>query len=158
ITNSSGEASGPWAVRARPGASAMMRVCSRPRPLVISLLDPLRKTTTESGGAPEVITLRKPTAIESTPTRTATTPATPITAAITDPRRCGMPIRPNFVTEATWENQLRGPEAIWKNLHSTQGVSDSEAHGLKCRQRARGSAQNQRKRQPQDHIAHGQEE
>ncbi len=37
ITKSSAEASGPDAARATPGASAMMRVSSRPMPLIISL-------------------------------------------------------------------------------------------------------------------------
>ena len=61
-------------------------------------------------GEPEAcITRRKPAAIESTPTSTVTTPAMPMTAAATEPRRCGIPSRPNFVTEAIWENQLSGP-------------------------------------------------
>ncbi len=63
----------------------------------------------ESGVAEAIITRWKPAAMESTPTSTATTPAMPQTAAATEPSRCGMLSRPNFVTEATWEFQLMKP-------------------------------------------------
>ena len=55
---------------------------------------------------------RKPAAMESTPTSTATTPAMPMIVAVTAPRRCGMLIKPNFVMEAIWESQLMGPAII----------------------------------------------
>jgi len=49
MTNSSADASGPAPVRVTPGASAMMRVLSRKKPLTISLSAPLRKTMAASG-------------------------------------------------------------------------------------------------------------
>ena len=110
MTNSSAEASGPSSVRATPGASAMMRVLSRRKPLTISLSAPLRRTMAASGEPEAVRALRKPTPIESTPTRTATTPAMPKTAAATEPRRCGMLSKPNLLTAATCESQLMGPD------------------------------------------------
>ena len=113
MTNNSAEASGPWAVRAMPGASAMTRVSSRPRPLTISLSAPLRKTIAPSGDPETVMACRKPAAMESTPTSTATTPAMPMTVAATAPRRCGRLSNPNFVIEPICENQLRGPDISW---------------------------------------------
>ena len=95
-----------------PGVSAMMRVASRPRPLTISLSAPLRKTMAPSGAPETVMACRKPAAMESTPTSTATTPAMPMTVAATAPRRCGRLNNPNFVMDAICENQLMGPAII----------------------------------------------
>ena len=50
---------------------------------------------------------RKPAAMDNTPTSTATTPAIPMTVAATAPRRCGRLINPNFVIEATCDNQFK---------------------------------------------------
>jgi len=109
ITNNSAEASGPSLERATPGASAMIRVESRRKPLTISLSAPLRSTIAESGDPEEVIARRNPTRMDSTPTNTVTTPAIPTTDAATEPRRWGTLNSPNAVTEPTWENQLAGP-------------------------------------------------
>ena len=67
----------------------MMRVLSRRKPLTISLSAPLRRTIAASGEPEAVMACWKPTPIESTPTRTATTPAMPMTAAATEPRPLG---------------------------------------------------------------------
>ena len=112
MTNNSAEASGPWAVRAIPGVSAIMRVSSRPKPLTISLSAPLRRTIAPSGDPETAMACRKPAAMESTPTSTATTPAMPMTVAATAPRRCGRLSSPNFVIEPICENQLMGPAMI----------------------------------------------
>ena len=109
MTNNSAEESGPWSLRATPGASAMTRVASRSKPLTISLSAPLRRTIAPSGEPETVMACLKPAAMESTPTSTATTPAMPMTVAATAPRRCGRLINPNLVTEAICENQLMGP-------------------------------------------------
>ena len=87
----------------------MMRVLSRRKPLTISLSAPLRRTMAASGEPEAVMAFLNPTPIESTPTSTATTPAMPITAAATEPSRCGMLSKPNLLTEATCESQLMGP-------------------------------------------------
>ena len=50
-----------------------------------------------------------PAAMERTPTSTATTPAMPMAAAATAPRRWGMLMSPNFVIEAICRSQLTGP-------------------------------------------------
>ena len=47
ITNNSAEASGPFVSRLRPGASAITRVSSWPKPLTISLSAPLRSLLDE---------------------------------------------------------------------------------------------------------------
>jgi len=60
---------------------------------------PLRRTMAVSGVPEAVIACLKPAAMESTPTSTATTPAMPIAAAATAPRRRGMLSSPNFVME-----------------------------------------------------------
>ena len=109
MTNNSAEASAPSGERATPGASAMMRALSRESPLTISLSAPLRSTSAASGEPDAAIVRRKPAAMDSTPTSTVTTPAMPMTAAPTEPRRCGMPSRPNLVTEAICDSQLIGP-------------------------------------------------
>ena len=70
------------------------------KPLDISLSAPLRSTIATSGEAEEVMVFLKPAAMESTPTSTPTTPAMPMTAAATDPRRWPMPSSPNLVTDA----------------------------------------------------------
>src|ERR1035441_8749116 len=128
MTNSSADASGPVSVRATPGASAMMRVLSRRKPLTISVSAPLRRTIAASGEPEAVMAFSKPTPMESTPTRTATTPAMPMTAAATDPRRCGMLSKPNLLTEATCESPVMG--ALMFRSHSPEGIGHSETHGL----------------------------
>ncbi len=110
MTNNSADASAPWPLRATPGASAMSRVSSRPKPLTISLSAPLRSTIAPSGAAETVIACLNPAAMDNTPTSTATTPAMPMTVAATAPRRCGRLIRPNLVMEPICESQLMGPD------------------------------------------------
>src|SRR6266404_4387030 len=148
MTNNSAEDSGPSALRASPGASAITRVSSRPKPLTISLSAPLRRIIAELGEAEEAIALRKPAAIERTPTRTPTTPAMPITAAMTEPRRCGMPIKPNLVTAPTCESQLMGPDI----LHSPQRVGDAQAHRAHRREDPSQHAQQQTNARSQKNI------
>ena len=104
----------------------MIWVCSREKPLTISLSAPLRSTMAVSGEPETVMACLKPAAMESTPTSTATTPAMPMTVAATAPRRCGMLINPNLVMEAICESQFMGPVM----LHSAQGVGHAQAHGL----------------------------
>jgi hypothetical protein len=88
----------------------MIRVLSRRKPLTISLSAPLRRTIAASGEPEAVMAFWNPAPIERTPTRTATTPAMPMTAAATDPRRCGMLSKPNLLTETICESQLMGPD------------------------------------------------
>ena len=83
----------------------MIRVSSRWRPLIISESLPARRMTAVSGDAEEVMVLRKPSAMESTATKTATTPMTPKAAAAEAPRRCPIVRRLSPVTAATWESQ-----------------------------------------------------
>ncbi len=109
ITKSSADASGPEASRAMPGASSITRTSSRPKPLVISESEPERSTIASEGEPEETIARRKPDATESTPTRTSTTPAMPMTEDSADPRRSGIVRRLNAVSEATCTNQLINP-------------------------------------------------
>ena len=103
MTKSSAEASGPSALRARPGASAIRRVSSRERPLVISVLALLRRTMATSSEPDGVMAARKPSAMERTPTKTATTPAIPTAAARAAPLRSGMERRLKAVMERIWK-------------------------------------------------------
>ena len=65
-------------------------------------------------------------------TSTATTPTIPKSAAVTEPRRCGMLSNPNFTTEAIWENQLN-----IHSLSSSQRVSHAQPHRCHCRKNSR---------------------
>ena len=58
----------------------MRRVSSSERPLTISLSAPARITMAVSGDPVVAIVVRNPSAIDSTATKTATTPAMPTTA------------------------------------------------------------------------------
>src|ERR1051326_3653338 len=129
MTNNSAEESGPSGARATPGASPITRVLSREKPLTISLSAPLRRTIAASGEPEAAMARRKPTAMDSTPTSTATTPATPNTAAATEPRRCGILRTPKVVIAPTCESQLTGPAM----LDPPQSIGHSQAHGLQGR-------------------------
>ena len=87
----------------------MIRVLSRKKPLTISLSAPLRRTMAASGEPEAVIALRKPAAIESTPTKHGDDPGdaedrgrrpSRAAAACSASRTC--------VTAATCEIQLMG--------------------------------------------------
>ena len=99
MTNNSAELSGPAALRATPGASPIVRMASRSRPLVISLSEPLRSTTATSGEPDTVIARRNPSAIASTPTSTPTTPAIPTAAVSAAALRSGSERRLYQATE-----------------------------------------------------------
>ncbi len=107
MTKSSGDASGPSAARARPGASAITCVSSPDRPLIISESAPLRSTMALSALAERAIIRRTPAAIDSTVTRTATTPAMPTTVDSEDPSRSGSVCRLIRVTAMVCSNGLR---------------------------------------------------
>jgi hypothetical protein len=92
---------GPSLVWSTPGASEMIRVSSRSRPLIISLSLPARSTIAVSGAAVEVIAFLTPSAIENTAIDTITTPATPTIVASEEPRRWGIVRRLTQVTVAT---------------------------------------------------------
>ena len=80
-TNSSADASGPTpGARAISGASFTTTMSSRIRMLVISESEPVRMTIAVSGDPVFAIVALMPSAIDSTDTRTATTPAMPTTA------------------------------------------------------------------------------
>ena len=89
MTNSSPDATGPCSPRRTPGASPMRRTSSRVRMLIISLSAPERITIAVSGEPVVAIVLRKPSAIDSTATNTATTPAMPTTATSDEAERAG---------------------------------------------------------------------
>ena len=77
---------------------------------------------------------RKPSAIESTPTSTATTPAMPTAAATAAPLRSGM--RPQV--EERHGDDLRKPV---DHAVPPQRLGDLQAHGLERRQDARHHAE-----------------
>src|SRR5215207_1839303 len=140
-TYSSAEATGIRPARATPGASEMMRVASRSRPLIISLSLPERRTIAVSAEAFEVMVLRKPSAIDSTATNTATTPATPSTAAAEAPRRWPMVRRLSQVTVATWESQFMSCLLHTSGSRPAQGLDDAQAHGLDGGEQSRHQAE-----------------
>ena len=88
-TKSSADATGPPAARRTPGASLMIRVLSRGSPLLSSVSLPPRMTIAVSGDPAPASAARNPSAMESTATKTTTTPATPVTATRDEPARCG---------------------------------------------------------------------
>ena len=85
----------------------MMRVSSLLKELVISPSEPLRNTMARSGRPEDFMALRNPSAMERTPTKTATTPAIPKTAAAAAPLRSGTLRRLNLVMVRIWEIRLR---------------------------------------------------
>src|SRR5207245_7649179 len=86
------------------------------------------------------------------PTSTATTPAMPNTAAATAPRRWGIVNRPNFVTEAVWENQLSGPAMS----HPPQSLCHAQAHRLQGGEHAGRQAKRKDKQAALHHVTPGQ--
>src|ERR1019366_8050316 len=151
MTNNSADASGPCAVRATPGESAITRVASRPRPLTISLSAPLRRTMAASGEPDTVMACLNPAAMDRTPTSTATTPAMPMIVAVAAPRRCGMLINPNLVMDPAWESQLMGPAMS----HPPQRVRHPQAHGLVRRKDSRHNPQHDADPQPRQQTRFG---
>src|SRR2546422_7652090 len=108
--------------------------------LIISLSEPLRRTTARSTAPVSVIVRRNPWAIESTPTNTSTTPAMPKAAASDEPLRCGTVRIANAVTVAICISQLRRPAM---GSSPPQGIRDAQSHGLPRRQQAGQQAQGQ---------------
>jgi len=106
ITNNSGEARALLSSRRMPGASAMIRTSSPPRPLIISDSAPLRSTIAFSSPTELSMVLTTPWAMDNTPTITATTPAIPNMAAADEPLRCGRERMPNWITAKIWVIQL----------------------------------------------------
>ena len=88
MTKSSGDAIAPRSSRAMPGVSMMSRAVSPLRPLVISVSLPARMTITVCGSPTPAIAALKPSAIDSTPRKTTTTPAMPMIATADEPSRC----------------------------------------------------------------------
>ena len=86
-TKSSAEATGPPSLRRTPAASLMMRVSARARALLSSLSLPPRMTIAVSEEPAPASADWKPSAIESTATKTSTTPATPTIATAEAPTR-----------------------------------------------------------------------
>src|ERR1035441_3101458 len=98
---------------------------------------------------PEAVMARvKPTAMERMPTRTATTPAMPMTVAMTAPRRRGALINPKRVTAATCNSHVQGPVI----LHSSQSVGHAQAHGLERGNNSSGHTQRQADAQADEQI------
>ncbi len=112
MTNSSPEATGPFAPRRTPAASPMIRTSSRDRALTISLSEPARITTAVSGDPVDCMVARKPSAIESTAMNTATTPAIPTMATMEEPSRWRIVRMFSSVTIATCDSQPMGPRMI----------------------------------------------
>jgi hypothetical protein len=83
-----------------------------PRPLIISLLAPLRRMIALSAEPETVMAWEMPLAMESTATRTATTPAIPNTAAVVEPLRVQTVLRLKWVSEAICRIQLMGPAMV----------------------------------------------
>jgi hypothetical protein len=106
MTKSSADATGLPFSRATPGASLITRASSRARLLDNSLAAPSRKTMATSVRPADVTALRKPAAMDRTPTNTITTPAMPNAAETEAPLRCGIVRNPSQVTDAIWESQL----------------------------------------------------
>ena len=89
-TNSSAEATGPPSVRCTPAASFTIRALARSSTLLNSVSLPPRITIAVSGDPAPTIAARNPSAIDSTATKTITTPVTPTTATADDPARSGI--------------------------------------------------------------------
>ena len=90
MTTNSAAASGACPSRLIPGACLMTSTSSPLSPLVISLSAPLRMTSARSGEPDDCIAAAKPAAIESTETKTTTTPAMPTIATPDELSRWGM--------------------------------------------------------------------
>src|SRR5690606_3722594 len=104
-----------------------------PRPLVISESAPLRITMARSGDPASCIDALNPSAIDSTATRTTTTPAMPMMATMDDPSRCGMVRRLSTVTATIC---LSPPTSV-----PPQRIGDAQANGLCGRERTGQQAQ-----------------
>src|SRR3954471_3310778 len=112
-----------------PGACFMISTASPASPLVISLSAPPRMMMARSAAPAVCIVREKPSAIDSTATKTITTPAIPTTATADDPRRSRMVRMLNQATEKICvkkDMRLRFPER----------VGDLQAHGAGRRQDA----------------------
>ena len=73
-----------------PGACLMISTSGPPRPLVISLSAPLRMTSARLADPDPRMAAANPAEIDSTDTKTTTTPAMPITATADEPSLAGM--------------------------------------------------------------------
>ncbi len=98
MTYSSAEARTVWPSRRIPGACLMTSTSGPPRPLVISPSAPLRMTSARLGDPDPRMAAENPAAIDSTDTKTMTTPAMPTMATIDEPRRAGMVLKLSAMT------------------------------------------------------------
>src|SRR5258705_6440642 len=145
-TYSSAEAAGRLSLRRRPGASLMMSASAPLNPLVTSESAPRRITIARLGEPASAIAARKPSPIDSTATKTITTPAMPTIATADELRRCGMVRTLSAETMNVWEthrNTLRPPER----------VGDAQAHRGHRGQRAGDEPERGAQGQPDDHVA-----
>ena len=133
-TNSSADATAPSAERRTPGASLMTRVLSRGRPLLSSVSLPPRMTMAVSGEPAPARAARNPSAMESTATKTTTTPATPVTATRDEPARCGTVRSVSAIIVKTWDRKrIVTPSATRRRF---AGASPAPRAGRRPRTRA----------------------
>src|SRR5262245_51804232 len=111
-----------------PGASLMIRASVPSTPLVISVSDPARKTRARPDDPDPAIALENPSDMDSTDTKTTTTPAIPIMATAEEPSRAGIVRRFIIITATVCLNHFTQVLLI-----PSQGVRDSQSHRPKCR-------------------------
>ena len=93
----------PWLDRVH---CAIVSTSLRVKLLLSSASDPPRSTMTRSGRPLSATVCRNPVAIASTETRTATTPAMPITMTLEEPARCGRVCSPIVVKAMSCLNMV----------------------------------------------------
>src|SRR5580692_10803725 len=132
---------------ARPGAFAIVSRSLRVKLLLSSASDPPRSTMTRSGRPLSAMVWRNPVAMASTETRTATTPAMPITITLEEPARCGRVCMPIEVKAMSCLNiVLRARLAL---LH--ESIDHVQAHRA---QRRRGADQERKQYREADAAGH----
>ena len=117
-----------WPSRRMPGACLMMSTSGPPRPLVISLSAPLRMTSARLGEPERCIAAVKPAAIDSTDTKTTTTPAMPTIATSDEPSRGGMVRRLSAMTASVCRQSAHGQlllsaSVILSRMAPTAGIA-----------------------------------
>src|SRR6478672_8790788 len=128
-----------------PGASFTVSTPMLSMPLVSSLSAPLRRTSARSGEPEPRMAAEKPAAIDSTDTKTTTTPAMPTIATPDEPSRAGIVRRLSAITASVWRIHFA-------TSASPERFGDPQPHGAPGGQRAGQHAHRQHQREAEQDV------
>src|SRR5262249_32946314 len=136
-----------------PGASLMILASVPSMPLVISVSEPARMTIARPGEPEPVIAAENPAEIDSTDTKTTTTPAIPIMATVEEPSLLGIVRRLSSITANVCLSHV-----MQFLLILSESVSNPQPHGPHCRHDSCQQPQHQHQQDSGHYVSRRQRE